>query len=177
MLYCSMTGEVIRDTSDGIYDNGEWISWDWINSQLDPEELGAQYPHTLPEIVRIFHDLVEVAVEYHRATGRYLQIWGELGELYAEVKLGLKRHRPGAAGSDGRIGNDFVEVKTISPEKRTPKVEVRSSGNFNKLIVVRITDDFRFEARIVDRRLLTEARGKFSIGWDVMQPPIDAGDA
>ncbi|HVZ37310.1 MAG TPA: hypothetical protein VG963_33040 [Polyangiaceae bacterium] len=164
-----MTGRVIRDASEGIYDDGEWISWDWINSQLSAQELAQEYPHADPAIVEIFHDLVDLAAQYHEATGRYLQIWGELGELYAEVKLGLKRHRPGAAGSDGKIGNDFVEVKTMSPEKTTPSVEVKRSGNFNKLAVVRISGSFDFEVRVIDRHLLAKSSKRLSANWDKMQ--------
>ncbi len=81
------------------------------------------------EVIRVFEQLLKAASLYKKRTGRYLQICGELGELYAEIKFGLKRHRPGAAGSDGRLGNDFVEVKTISPEKTKDKEIVKLSGH------------------------------------------------
>lgn len=71
-------------------------------------------------------------------------IWGELGELYAEVKYGIKRHKPHTQGSDGKLGNDFFEVKTISPEKSNGQIEVKRAGNFNKLIVVKIDLSFKF---------------------------------
>src|SRR5690606_25160855 len=93
-------------------------------------------------------------------TGRYLQIWGELGEFYAEVKYGLKRHRAHAPGSDGKLGNDFVEVKTISPEKGGDSVSVKRAGNFNKLLIVRISFDFEFESLMVDRESLRKGAGK-----------------
>lgn len=31
---CSITGMSIKDPGDGIYDHGEWISWEWIKTQL-----------------------------------------------------------------------------------------------------------------------------------------------
>jgi hypothetical protein len=170
MYQCAMTGRIIRDSSEGVYDDGEWISWHWINDQLHAQELAIEYPHADQEVVQIFYDLVDLAERYHQTTGRYLQIWGELGELYAEIKLGLKRHRPGAAGSDGKVGNDFVEVKTISPEKTTSKVGVKSSGNFNKLAVVRISEAFEFEVRIIDRHVLAKSSRKLSVNWDAMRP-------
>jgi hypothetical protein len=46
-----------------------------------------------PELVMIFESLVENAMSYHELTGRYLQIWGELGELYAEIEK-FKIERP-----------------------------------------------------------------------------------
>lgn len=54
----------------------------------------------------------------------------------------MKRHRAHACGSDGKIGNDFVEVKTISPEKTDGKVLVKRAGNFNKLLVVKSDENF-----------------------------------
>ena len=99
----------------------EWecISWDSINDQLADKEPQAEYcPQASPAAIRAFEGLVAVAQEYKVATDRYLQIWGELGELYAEIKYGIIRHHPGTQGSDGRLGNDWIEIKTISPEKR-----------------------------------------------------------
>ena len=80
---------------EGIWDDGEWISWDEINGQLYEQELKSEFPEADIEIIQIFTDLVDGAFQYKNITGRYLQIWGELGELYAEIKFGLKRHRPG----------------------------------------------------------------------------------
>lgn len=34
-MLCSMTGHPIKDIGDGIWDDGEWISWEYINQQLD----------------------------------------------------------------------------------------------------------------------------------------------
>jgi hypothetical protein len=162
-----MTGRPILNMSDAIYDDGEWISWEWINSQLHQQELANEYPHASTEIVEIFEDLVNLAIEYSELTGRYLQIWGELGELYAEIKFGIKRHRPGAPGSDGRMGNDWVEVKTISPEKENNKVQVKRAGNFNKLLIVKIDEKFEFQAKLLDRKDLKKGAGKYARHtWD-----------
>jgi hypothetical protein len=154
-----MTGRPISDTSDGIWDDGEWISWDWINGQLHDQELQAEFPEADLDIVKVFEDLIYSAREYYDLTGRYLQIWGELGELYAEIKYGIARHKPGVAGSDGRMGNDWVEVKTISPEKGNEKAVVKRAGNFNKLLVVKISDNFQFESKIIDRKQLGKGKG------------------
>src|SRR5262245_41957647 len=42
-MRCSMTGKPLRDRTEGIWDDGEWISWDWINGQLADQELQAEY--------------------------------------------------------------------------------------------------------------------------------------
>lgn len=159
-MRCSMTDREYPDASDGVWDDGEWISWDWINGHLYEQELRAEFPTADPRVVDIFHRTVDAAAQYREVTGSYLQIWGELGELYAEIKYGLKRHRAHASGSDGKLGNDFVEVKTISPEKGVDHVHVKRAGHFSKLLVVKINADFEFEARLIDRRALGKGKGK-----------------
>lgn len=168
MIRCSMTG-LPMSAGDGIYDDGEWISWDWINGQLYKQEIQHEYPQVESELAMLFENLVLNAANYHAMTGRYLQIWGELGELYAEVKYGIKRHRPHTRGSDGKMGNDFVEVKTISPEKDAGKVQVKRSGNFNKLLIIKIDEHFKFEGRFIDRRKLSKGTGTHArVSWSTL---------
>ena len=155
------------DPNSGFWDDGDWISWDFINELREDYEIREAFPQSNVAMVRAFEALVNAAAEYHSLTGRYLQIWGELGEFYAEIKYGIKRHRPHAPGSDGRLGNDFVEVKTISPEKAETKVAVKRAGNFNKLVVVRIGKDWAFDARMLDRRELGKSSGKLArVKWE-----------
>jgi hypothetical protein len=163
-----MTG-LPMEVGDGIYEDGEWISWNWINGQLYKQGIQREYPKVDPELALLFEDLVETAAQYHAMTGRYLQIWGELGELYAEVKYGIKRHKPHTKGSDGRMGNDFIEVKTISPEKDGGKVQVKRSGNFNKLLVIKIDENFGFEGRFLDRKNLSKGTGTHAnVSWSTL---------
>jgi hypothetical protein len=165
MIRCSMTGRPM-EPGDGIYDDGEWISWEWINGELYKQEVQHEYPQVDPELAMLFEELVANARAYYHLTGRYLQIWGELGELYAEVKYGIKRHKPHTRGSDGRLGNDFVEIKTISPEKDGGKVQVKRAGNFSKLLVVRINTDFAFEGRFIERKHLSRGEGTHArVSW------------
>jgi hypothetical protein len=120
-------------------------------------------------MLEVFRELVEAAIKYKRLTGRHLPILGELGELFVEIMFGITRHEPMTRGSDGLLGNDLVEVKTITPDKRKACVRLKRAGNFGKLVVVKISDDFQFAARMVDRRLLKNARGKWAmLSWDEM---------
>jgi hypothetical protein len=129
-----MTGRTYSGVSEGIWDDGEFISWDWINGQLHEQEGHAKFPGADPALVQVFGELVDVASRYREVTGRYLPVFGELGEIYAELRYGLKRNRAYAPGADGRIGNDHIEVKTITPEKTNDKIQLKLSGNFNKVI-------------------------------------------
>ena len=150
--------------------------WEWQPS--DEEEEASEDSPAPPELLAIFEDLVETAAAYRTLTGRYLQIWGELGELYAEIRYAIKRHRPHTPGSDGKLGNDFIEVKTISPEKSTADVQVERAGNFNKLVVVKISHDFRFESRILDRRRIPKGEGSHAkVEWAHMPGPANPSEA
>lgn len=140
--------------------------WEW--ELIDEKELPAQVD---PELVTIFESLVENARSYYKLTKRYLQIWGELGELYAEIKYGIKRHKPHTRGSDGRLGNDFVEIKTISPEKDGDQVQVKRAGNFNMLLVIKISDKFEFEGRLIERKRLSKGEGTHArVSWSALTP-------
>jgi hypothetical protein len=151
---------------NGVWEDGEWVSWETIGQEIedegnwDSESLSKPNPSTL-ELWELLDELVETAKNYLEVTGRHLPIFGELGELYGEIKYGIKRHKPNTPGSDGKIGDDFVEIKTISPLKSNNSVSVKRAGNFNKLLIVKITDDFRFKSKMLDRKSLGKGVGKY----------------
>jgi hypothetical protein len=87
--------------------------WEW--QPFQPEV----FPQENLQLSEIFENLVDSAKSYHELTGRYLQIWGELGEFYAEIKHGINRHKPHTRGSDGKLGNDFIEIKTMGLRKQS----------------------------------------------------------
>ncbi|MCY0963915.1 hypothetical protein [Parathalassolituus penaei] len=124
--------------------------------ELEEPELSNKRSPINSELLLVFENLVENAKLFHSLTNRYLQIWGELGELFGEINYGIKRHKPHTKGSDGKLGNDFIEIKTISPEKSVEEVRVKSAGNFNKLLIVKINEDFSFESQIIARKNLSK---------------------
>lgn len=156
----------------------EYIDRKWIDSQLEDQPEDDTYsvdpgepfcsrdgfPFNALEQTQIFQDLIGCAARHFKNTGRYLQVWGELGEIYAEIKFGLCRHETHRAGSDGTIAGKLVEVKTISPEKGCDSVLVKSQGDFEKLLIVRIDQDFQFQGKIFDRSELRGGAGKFLKG-------------
>jgi hypothetical protein len=141
----------------------EYLSREWIDAELlgqpseaaDELQSGEQFrsrggfPYSVLEQAEIFENLVDCAERHVKNTGRYLQVWGELGEIYAELKFGLRRHGSHQAGSDGTIAGKLVEVKTISPEKGNDHVLVKRQGDFEQLLIVRIDEDFQFTAKLV----------------------------
>jgi len=95
--------------------------------------------------------LVCEASAREQQTGKACPLWGRVGELYAARRFGVKLSRKYAQGHDGRLGNDLVEIKTITPRKRKPFVRAKRAGNFSMIAVVRVCPDHQFEARIVRR--------------------------
>ena len=152
--------------SNAIWDDGEWVGWHEIEQQIRYKEWGAKYPNADRSLIPVFEALLSVAEDYHLATGSHLQVYGDIGELFASITYGVQLHRNYAEGSDGKLGNDFVEVKTITPFKKSDFVEVKTSGNFNKLLVVKVNKDFELSCRMIDREKLLPAKGgKYRINW------------
>jgi hypothetical protein len=62
--------------------------------------------------------------------------------------------------SDCRLGNDFVEVKTITPFKNCDEVEVNLERHFSKLLITKINEEFEIAHRLIDRRLISKKSKK-----------------
>ncbi|GAA0674130.1 hypothetical protein FHT00_001425 [Sphingomonas insulae] len=156
---------------NAIYDDGEWITWDEINSHLERLEFEACFPNLDADLVPIFKSLLAVAMDYHDLTGSHLQVYGDLGELYGAITHGIKLHRNYAQGSDGKLGNHFVEVKTITPFKNSDQVTLNLKRNFSKVLIVKIDAGFEVRSQLIDRKTLPKVKGdKLTLRWSDIQP-------
>ena len=152
---------------NAIWDDGEWISWDEINEQIQYKEWRARYPNADLSLVSIFEDLICTAEQYHMHTGKHLQVYGDIGELYGAITHGIKLHRNYAQGSDGRLGNDLVEVKTITPFKSNGRVTLNLKRNFSMVFLVKITSDFEVRGKLIPRKALPRVKGdKLVLEWE-----------
>lgn len=151
---------------NAIYDDGEWITWTEINSHLERLEFEARFPDLKVDLVPIFQRLLNLSIEYHELTGRHLQVYGDLGELYGAIRYDLKLHRNYAQGSDGKIGNDFVEVKTITPFKSNDSITLNLKRNFSKVLIVKIDGAFEVQGKLIRRKDLPKGKGDLlRIDW------------
>lgn len=151
---------------NAIYDDGEWITWTEINSHLERSEFEARFPDLKVDLVSIFQRLLNLSIEYHELTGNHLQVYGDLGELYGAIRYDLKLHRNYAQGSDGKIGNDFVEVKTITPFKSNESITLNLRRNFSKVLIVKIDQDFEVQGKLIRRKDLPKRNGDMlKIDW------------
>lgn len=157
--------------------DGEWLAWDSI---IYPEEveysrlaelereasLRLQYTNEDLALVPYFRDLLTLAESYFFNTGQHLNVYGDIGELFGAIMYGIKLHKNYAQGSDGKLGNDFVEIKTIAPTNNKEKTSVRLDRHFNKLLVVKISDEFDVCGRLIDRADLPKRTGKtMRLSW------------
>jgi hypothetical protein len=82
------------------------------------------------------------------------------------ITHGIKLHRNYAQGSDGKLGNHFVEVKTITPFKATDQIALYLKRNFSKVLIVKIDADFEVRGKLVDRKSLPKVKGdKLTLHW------------
>ncbi|MES0022127.1 MULTISPECIES: hypothetical protein [unclassified Mesorhizobium] len=152
--------------NQAFYDDGEWVSWSDVEEQLQYQEWRAKYPNAIRSLIPYFQDLLSLAESYHLETGRHLNVYGDIGELFGAITYGIKLNKNYAQGSDGRLGNDHVEIKTITPFKIKDEVFVKLAGNFNKLLVVKINADFEVSSRMVVRSKLPKTAKPFlRISW------------
>ena len=155
------------NADNAIYDDGEWITWKEINTHLERIEFQARFPTLDVDLVPIFQDLLAVAQGYHALTGSHLQVYGDLGELYGAITHGIKLHRNYTQGSDGKLGNHFVEVKTITPFKNRDTITLNLRRNFSKVLIVKIDADFEVHGKLIDRKALPKPKGnKLKLNWD-----------
>lgn len=175
-----MTGIEIRDSGDGVWDDGEWISWAYINEQLEARKSNEQplddFEFLGDEMDRepspeLMFRILAAKEHYQNTLNVISPDWGPIGEAYAQEKFGVELcRRENAAGHDGRWKDELVEIKTITPYKSRPFVRVKRAGNFSLLLAIRIAADCTVEARFLSRRELPPCKGdKYAyVDWSRM---------
>jgi hypothetical protein len=132
----------------------QWLSWGDINDPAQANQIQHHFPDADPAYIAALQGLLRTARSFNASTNRHLQIYGDIGELYGAIVHGIALHRFSAEGSDGRLGDDFVEIKTISPFKSWKVVNLRMDRHFSKLLAVRVMQDFSVQGVMVSRSAL-----------------------
>src|SRR3546814_16118174 len=125
----------LADHDRAFWDDGEWVSWDVINQQIEYKEWRAKYPNAEISLVPIFESLLSTACSYNAHTGKHLHVYGDIGELYGAITHGIRLKRNYAQWSAGHIGNERIQIKKITPFNRTTPVQIHKQENFNKEII------------------------------------------
>lgn len=69
-----LDSDVSTSERDNAFWDGEWISWDKIDEQIEHKEWRARYPNADLLVVSVFHSLLLTVREYFDLTGRHLQV-------------------------------------------------------------------------------------------------------
>jgi len=65
------------------------------------------------------------------------------------------------------LGNDLVEVKTITPFKSNNTVVLNLKRNFSKVLIVKIDAYFEVQGKLIDRKALPKVKGdKLKLNWE-----------
>jgi hypothetical protein len=178
-MRCAMTGCEIRDSSDGIWDDGEWISWAWINTQIEPQETGPLDDAEIEEDCKddapepsaeLLFRILAAKNHYENTLDEISPEWGPIGEAYLAECFDVKLCSRHTEGHDGRSGNELIEIKTITPHKRRAFVTVKRGGNFSVLAVVRITSESELAVRFLRRNQLPRGNGgkRIVVTWETL---------
>jgi hypothetical protein len=169
VMRCAITGIEIRNSGEAVWDDGEWISLEYISRQLAEQEDGAgeaSAPAGALDSKRSAEiaELIDQAIFHEKISASPFPNWGRVGELYVAERFGVELSRPHAQGHDGRLGNELVEIKTITPRKQKQFVRVKRAGNYSLLAVVRVDEHYNLDARLIRRdRLPANTGGEIAI--------------
>ncbi len=148
----------------------QWLSWGDINDPAQADQIRFHFPNADPVYVAALQGLLRTAWSFNASTNRHLQVYGDIGELYGAIVHDIALHRFSAEGSDGRLGDDFVGIKTISPFKSWKVVNLRMDRHFSKLLAVRVMQDFSVQGVMVSRSALPKPdRSEMIIEWDSLR--------
>lgn len=158
-------------------DDRYWVDGEWVfpfeesNSELDRLEYEAQLKWDYPRAIDIkliphLHALLEIAESYFEDTGRHLNVFGDIGELYGAIMYGIRLYKPCAQGADGRLENNHIEIKTISPMSRSDMKYVKRDGIWNYILLVKIDEEFGVRGSLRKRSEFPGRGKEVKIRWD-----------
>ncbi|MFK7879113.1 hypothetical protein [Roseobacter sp.] len=148
--------------SDAIHwDSGDWI--DWHRNALHPTTPPCAAPSEDPRarLHTLHMRMLQSARAYFELTGEHLPIYEGIAKIHASLELDL----PSKINSEDDTANNVLVV-TLPPNRPSDIVTIDLSEPFGSLIVVRITQSFTAECRIMARTALPDRRdGKYDIHW------------
>ncbi len=165
-----MPAELTDPTSQPAWTSSQWLNWGDINDPAHAVQIRNHFPDANPTYIAALQALLQTASSFNVATKRHHQIYGDIGELYGAIVHGIALHRFNAQGSDGRFGDDFVEIKTISPFKKRKLVNLRMDRHFSKILVVQVMQDFSVQGMMVSRSVLPKPDlPKMILEWELLR--------
>ena len=150
-----------RIPEDAIHwDSGDWIDWHRTSDGADTSPCGAAAENDeLARITALHVSLLRAAKSYFVITGKHLSVYPQIAESYAAIHFDLP-----LGGSLDKKGR--VKIAWLTPDNPTNSVEVSLKEDFDLLMVIRISDKFTVEARMITRKNLSQRqKGVQTVTW------------
>ncbi|MGZ9808836.1 hypothetical protein ACXN5S_00045 [Pseudoroseicyclus sp. H15] len=138
------------------------LLWDAVDTArrgpFDPtlgeQELARIFPKADLALVPIYRDLLALAEEFQMFTGRDLGLWAQIGELYGAITYGISLDREGGRSTGGTLEGERIAIRTIAPGAEDEAVLVDRAEAFDKLLIVRIGENFQVRGQMLPRHAL-----------------------
>ncbi|MGA9412730.1 MAG: hypothetical protein WBV78_20105 [Roseobacter sp.] len=143
------------------WDSGDWIEWHRSTTGLDDRPCTAAAQDTLARLTALHVSLLRAASGYFRMTGHHLPVYREIAHTYVAIHCDLPFEGPLRSCADTGI-----EIMWLEPHAADSIVHVDLTLPFNTLIVVRINDNFKPKAAMIQRGALPDSYdGLYPLSW------------
>lgn len=172
-------------SEDAVWTDGKWLPLIDPRDTQEPLNPLVNFDHPAPSVTfdaarrtALYDSLLTTAERHHKLTGRHLNVFGDIAELYATIAHNIRFGRNDEAGREGRLGDDHYTVKCISPNNTSDTVNLDMSGNFSHVVVVKITADFRVSGRVIARKDLPGSSDQLrKLRWSALpETPFNPAD-
>ena len=155
-------GQIPEDATH--WDTGDWITWHRTGPGLDQNDSVEASPEPLARLAALHVSLLRAAKGYFEMTGHHLPVYREIAYTHAAIHCDLPFEGP-----DRTCESTGVEVLWLEPHGPSNLVNVDLNQPFATLIVVRIKDNFKSEARMIQRAALPDSHdGPYPLSWTAL---------
>lgn len=155
-------GQIPEDAAH--WDSGDWIEWHRTAPGLDQSDVIEASPEPLARLAALHVSLLRAAKGYFEITGHHLPVYREIALTHAAIHCDLPFEGP-----DRTCADTGVEVLWLPPHGPSNIVDVDLTLPFKTLIVVRIKDNFKSEARMIQRSALPKCHdGLYPLKWKAL---------
>lgn len=150
-------GQIPADATH--WDCGDWIVWHRSGTRQPDLPCAAVGDHSA-KLNLLLVSLLRAARSYHDLTGDHLDIYDRIARVHAALYYGV----PLTGGTP--LEQTGVLLVTLRPDAETLTVEVDFSQPFTSILVVRIDEHFKVDARMITRRAFGErSEGTRVLKW------------
>lgn len=143
------------------WDSGDWIEWHRSTTDVDDAPCEASAHDDMAQLTTMLVCLLRAAKTYHEMTGLHLKVYQEIARIHAAIHCDMP-----LVGPNHPCADTGVEIMWIEPHTPDNIVHVDLSLPFNTLIVVRIGDNFKPKAAMMQRSALPDSHdGPYPLRW------------